>query len=168
MDKAEIEKQIKICELCRDLNEVRLNDLNLQLFELAEAEKPKLGHGDFGVNKDNKGFVATEGLLPIRQLEPYYKDGQSDGCNYAKNHPCDYTILGNIFDLLKQWSEPLKETWSSKLSRTSTRRIDIGSYESGIWLGTSGEADYYSDEIAYEIWVALGRAIFQKQSSHKT
>lgn len=80
--------------------------------ELAEAEKPILGHGDFGVTTKERpcggSFVAIRDSQRSRGLEPYFKDGLSDGCNYTKNNPDDHIIFGNIFKILKELSSSLR------------------------------------------------------------
>ncbi len=77
----------------------------------AEAEKPKLRHGDFGITTKERteagGFVTIQSRPYSGAPEPYFKDGLSDGGEYAKKHPEDYTIFGNIFGLLKEQSVDL-------------------------------------------------------------
>jgi len=130
--------------------------------ELAEAEKPKLGHGDFGVTTKERpcggSFVAIRDSQRSRGLEPYFKDGLSDGSNYTKNNPDDYTILGNIFDLLKEWSEDLDEFEIQ--SKNCTKLIIKTFGEEGIQVDISHyTATLRTLSEAEEFWHKLGQLI---------
>ncbi len=121
-----------------------------------KSEKPKLRHGDFGTNKDNSSFVATEGYLPVKKLEPYYENAESDGCDYAKSNPNDYTIFGNIFDLMKDWGEDLThfkfDVHEYKIDTREFAHAPI--HIAGNWH-TLVEAE--------EIWRKLGQMIMTKK-----
>ena len=73
-----------------------------------EAEKPKLRHGDFGYDKDGEVCLAlyAQGAKVMRRASDTYL------YEWEVSHPTNYKvvdILGNIFDLLKEWSEDLEE-----------------------------------------------------------
>ena len=74
--------------------------------ELAEAEKPELRHGDYGMRKTGHGhkrrlFSYTSGELKVT-------NAPADALPAWPGAANDYVILGNIFDNLKAVSEPLE------------------------------------------------------------
>ena len=76
-----------------------VNEIERLREQLAEAEEPKIRHGDFGYFKDRTPRICIMDSI-------YDKEGR---CGKS----CDteyYSIIGNIFDLLKQWSEDLDRT----------------------------------------------------------
>lgn len=164
MNKQELIKHQIVCyNVVIEQSVKAIHDLKAKL---AEAEKPELRHGDFGITikertSVNGGFVAITDNQRSRDLEPYFKDGLSDGSEYAKKNPNDYTIFGNIFDLMKDWGEKFGNTWKSE-NGEDKQNIMVGTTgREGIWLGTCGNSDTYSEEVAYEIWCKLGHAIIE-------
>lgn len=115
--KEELEHKIKIYEQARQLAEEHLNEANLQLRDLCEAEKPKLRHGDFGMwDFGEKGH-----LVPAIYLDVPSSDGAKDSVFYAYESKgtggswCSdatengkLTIFGNIFDLMECWGKEFK------------------------------------------------------------
>ena len=98
MNKQEIKEQIKNCELCRDLTEVKIDELYQQL---AEAEKPKLRHGDWWYT----GGKRKEVRVYLKEYNDKKRDCVALRCALITNIGSEYEgqpILGNIFDLLKE------------------------------------------------------------------
>ena len=91
------EFKAKLCNCENHLEDVAksIEEAREQLAELVEKPKlPKLRHGDFGCFRD--------GTPRICIIDSIYDEERRCGKS------CDieyYTILGNIFDLLKEWSE---------------------------------------------------------------
>jgi len=112
MNKAEIEEQIKSCELCRDLTEVKLEELN---HLLAEAEKPKLRHGEIVISSSGEYiYLAMEQNPPSEKINiwgcTWHGEGFINGIVDKKN--TYYKTLNiNIFKILKEWSEDLEDTY---------------------------------------------------------
>lgn len=110
MNKQEIEKEINLCKTIIDFADAELmkivresareNLVKLQA-QLAEAEKPKHRHGDFGVNEDG-----NERIVLFQNGE---NGGRRDDYGQLGVHSdTDITIFGNIFDLMKDWGEDLE------------------------------------------------------------
>jgi len=89
--------------------------------ELAEVEKPKLRHGNFGIGCSGSG-------------DPHYRivlnENVWNELGY-KNPPgrekSEDIWLGNIFDLLKEWSEDLGE-YEKKCKGGNTLKISQSRY----------------------------------------
>ncbi len=116
-------------------------------------EKPEPRHGDFGYDRGFPRLTlisSNEGLLTAGQ----YHCGEVGG---SSNHPDP--IFGNIFDLLKECGEKPKKTFHSERGREG-RSIMIDVDNNEIWLGNTGDSDCYSYEIAYKIWIELGKGLF--------
>lgn len=151
MNKEKIERRIKSCELIRECAEENLNELNIQLRDLREAEKPKLRHGDFGYRNAKDGNVQDGGS---RVLLFKGKDGigycddkyYSGGIAGSK-----YLIFGNIFDLLKEWSEDLEHFKFD----VHTYGIDTDQRHAPIKVAGT----WHTLTEAEEIWHKLGRLI---------
>lgn len=102
MNKKEIQNKLDQANYDRDT--LTENILELQK-QLAKAEKPKLRHGDFGV--ETHPFVVIEQASLYGSPKAFYSD-QSGQIEANKN--MSYSLcLGNIFDLLKKWNEDLEE-----------------------------------------------------------
>ena len=87
-------------------------DYNAEITELeshlAEAEKPKLKHGDYGHDEDGGDrFVVIEQSTLFGSPKAFYanQNGQVD----VNESTVSRIRLGNIFDDLKALAEPLKE-----------------------------------------------------------
>ncbi len=143
MDKKEIEHRLEQAKKDR----MGINDNICWLKEqLAEAEKPKLGHGDFGISKRGN-FIAIKSKSPDHHhgVEPFYEDCWSDGHLYTERNPNDFIVFGNIFDLMKEWGEDLEE-------------FDVGGRHFKIY-----PEDPDSFLQIEEIWHKLGRMIFTRK-----
>jgi len=152
MNKAEIERRIKRYELVMECAEENLNDLNIQLCDLAEAEKPKIQHGDFW--ETNTGGVISIGSGLNR--EDYNKFGEIG--SYLK--PDD--ILGNIFNLLEEWSEDLEEYKNTGWG-TGMLEVIIRSEQSAlnklIEFRIQNSSATFTLPEAEEVWRKLGQLI---------
>jgi len=105
MIKEEIEHKLEQAQ--KDMMGIKDNILWLKE-QLAEAEKLKPRHGNFG-------FGTTTDKWPILTLESFDGKMFSAGrlsCEIiggeTQNHP--NPVFGNIFDLLKEWRENLERT----------------------------------------------------------
>ena len=152
MTKKEIEHRIKKYELVRECAEENLNELNIQLRDLCEAEKLKLRHGDFGYDG---GFPRLTLMSSNEELftAGQYHCGEVGG---SSKHP--EIILGNVFALLKEWSEPFEE-WYSCSSISGVKKIKIKIINGNIHFGTLADGAEYSFENIVEIHNELGHAI---------
>jgi len=161
MNKIELIKHQIVCHnVAIEQSKKAIIDLEAQL---AEAEKPKLKlkHGDFGLNEDGDLRLVIEKTNNVLTLAGCCSLGNcADTLEEMRKNGI---ILGNIFDLLKQWSEDL-----------TYFEFDVHEYKidpkqrfapikvAGTWH-TLVEAE--------EIWHKLGQLIAtlkRKQSSHKT
>jgi hypothetical protein len=102
MNKQEIEQILVRTRVAKTT--IKNNIIEL-LEQLVEAEKPKLRHGDFGFGNEN---------WPRLTLEGYAGEEMSAGKQSCERMDCtkhNYPdpVLGNIFDLLKEWSKDLGE-----------------------------------------------------------
>ena len=158
----EIEHRIKKYELVRECAEENLNELNIQLRDLCESEKPKLRHGDFGYwigpsdeESDSDEFIhlLSKGKLrPADKNEFYFEQTTTE--EY-------YSVLGNIFDLLEEWSGPFAR-YERKCLGGNTLIISQSSWVSdGIEFRINKGGNYATASIpeAEEIWHKLGHAI---------
>lgn len=141
-----------------------------ELDQLAEAEKPKLRHGDFGI-------VPKGGWKRIRLFKSAVPDlsdkpdsGENEDYNlYGICNTEDFIKFGNIFGLMKDWSEDFKGF------------TVLGQYNFVGWISiknpdrihlkiVGGESTYTEVEL-YELWCNLGHAIIElkrnKQKSEK-
>lgn len=67
--------------------------------QLAEAEKPELRHGDYGIRNHTEFWICINGRV-------YWNNGQLSSLSDARFIE---SRLGNIFDDLKALAKPLKE-----------------------------------------------------------
>jgi len=99
MNEEEIEIRISVHERTMEITKERIADLKAQL---AEAEPPKPEHGDYGVNNEDQGRLATR-LYDNAEPRKYNSHGLiGDGDK-------DITWLGNIFKDLEAIRKPLKQ-----------------------------------------------------------
>ena len=143
MNKDEI--QHKLEQAVKDVAKLQVEVEVLEM-QLAKVKKPKPRHGDFGYGttggprialSHNFGFVtAGDGSLYDHEYEDYNPN----------------PVLGNIFDLLKEWSEDLT-FFEFDVHRCEINTKDFAHapiHIAGNWH-TSAEAE--------EIWHKLGRVI---------
>ncbi len=135
----------------------------------AEPEKPKLGHGDFGIGYDKRPFVLKGNG---KEAEAIMENGHIQ--NWGENYPdpgryFGATKLGNIFDLLKEWGEDLTEY--KKTSDKCNGRIELrlksidngivrpfgDTPETVIWF--EEKCGYFSVSEAEEIWRKFGQML---------
>lgn len=132
------------------------------LREEIEAEKSKHRHGDFGYDDDlprltledinGELFTAGAGSCETRKAGGYHPQ-----------HP--KLILGNIFNLLKEWSEPFKGfkvlgdcNFIGYVSCMEPDKIHLRI--------ESGESSYTLPELE-ELWHGLGRGIAHLKRKQK-
>ena len=162
MNKEEIQAELKRARAAETT--IKNNIIEL-LEQLVEAEKPKLRHGDFG-------YVWDEGEKekPSRFVVTNHKGGlywsRHSGlpsliplCHLTEHK---YTILGNIFDLLKEWGKPFEE-WDKTLEATEIR-IEDNMVRLYACTGAGCEKDVCHCKLgikrAEDFWRKLGHAIF--------
>ena len=160
MSKEEIQNKIDSISADRDALERTRNklagDIALLLRQLAEVEKPKLRHGDFGYRKDGAPRVALSNVC----------GGKVDrrvGCGSIfsiSEFRGEMSVLGNIFDLLKEWSEDLIDF--KAICNRHNREFYAQIEDNEITLqtgGDKGEWCWATLAEAEEIWHKLGRVI---------
>ena len=167
MNKAEIEKQIDRVNKIIDKLEPWLAEaitMKAELLSSLEAEKPKLRHGDFGEIK----WPGTDSIDHFAIMEQATLPGSpkaffADQGGQQKADSCmpDAIIFGNIFDLLKEWSEDLGDIYihGIRLERSGVEDIFICADNKHLAL-TEAE----------DFWRKLGQKIAtlkRKQCSHK-
>ena len=153
MNKKEMTKRLRHLE---GENKNLGTEIKIALDILADLdEKPKLRHGDFGIN--DIGFPR---LILLSKDEEMLDAGKlyCDAVDGGYAHPLPDPILGNIFDLLKEWSEPFEE-WESKPAYEHAIQIIIETKFNGIFFGNSGNGATFNLENITEIWHKLGHAI---------
>jgi len=84
---------------------VEAEGLKVIISKLAEAEKPKRRHGDFGLEEDG------ETSYPRLITNPASVTGLTVSNKYGEIPPGNKitTIFGNIFDIMKDWGEDLED-----------------------------------------------------------
>lgn len=151
MDNEEIQREIDSISADRDALERTRNKLTgdiALLLQQIEAKKPKRRHGDFGFDNNSFGRLSLKGIR-----NQMFSAGS--GCCYDqdrgdKQHP--KLIFGNIFDLLKEWSEDL-EHFEFDVHKCEINTVEFAHapiHIAGNWH-TLAEAE--------EIWHNLGRVI---------
>ncbi len=75
--------------------------------QLAEAETPELGHGDYGIDDDNRSFVVVEQASLFGSPKAFF-ESQMGQIRADEAMSPDFRI-GNIYKYLKALAEPLKE-----------------------------------------------------------
>ncbi len=156
-----IKRQIEACEQCLEMTKTKLITLREGL---AEAEKPKPRHGNFG-------FGTTTDKWPRLTLESFKGEIFSAGqlsCDTigGKKQAHPEHVYGNIFTLLKEWGKDFKNvvfknSFDSRVfliqkSLLNERDIYLGTEDRGKRMGV-----YLTKAEAKEIWMALGTAIFE-------
>jgi hypothetical protein len=152
MNKQEIENKLE--QAIKDRQGINDNILWLKE-QLAEAEKPELRHGDCGLVWDE-----GEKEKPSRFVVTNHK-GNLHWCRHSGLpsliplfHLTDYkyTILGNIFDLLNEWSEDLERF-----------EFDVHEYEIRPYVQSYAPikvaGNWHTLAEAEEIWHKLGQMI---------
>lgn len=147
----EIQAQINACVTMEESFKKRIGELKAQL---AEAEKPKLRHGDFGISDSggarvilcydfDKLITAGDGSVYPHEYEGYNPN----------------PVLGNIFDLMKDWGKDFKGftvlgqcNFVGWISIKNPDRIHLKI--------VGGESTYTEVEL-YEIWCNLGHALIE-------
>lgn len=161
MNKQEIEHKLEQAQ--KDMMGIKDNILWLKE-QLVEAEKPKLGHGDFGINK--------EGARRIRVFKNAMPDrGASDDYSpYGICSDTDFLPFGNIFELMKDWGVDLEQWDSEKGREDESITMSIKNCPGNrMWLGTCGNSDWYKIEVIEEIWRKLGQMLMTlKRKQSKT
>jgi len=98
MNAEEIKNELIVIQKQKARLEIEITELEKQLIE---AEKPKLRHGDFGTNYGFPRIVING---------DFYNDQGEAICNlHCKRNKEGESWLGNIFDLLKEHPQELKE-----------------------------------------------------------
>lgn len=146
MNEQETKRRLNCLEAaCKNLS------TEISILKATLAEKPKLRHGDFGYKGGCPRIYCGEGFNYIM----YGKSG--DPKSVLDRNSIDL-IFGNVFDLMKGWGEKPKKSFHSKSGREGIGiTIDVDNKE--IWLGNTGDSDWYSYEQAYEIWCELGKRL---------
>ena len=114
------------------------------------AEKPKLRHGDYGINEEGKGRLATKvnQSYDTKRYNSYGLIGDGD-----KHIEC----LGNIFDDLAALSEPLEEFTLGDGKGNSPLKASIW-LNRGIQFGIGGvTATITHPETVHEIILSIRR-----------
>ena len=119
------------------------------------AEKPELGHGDFGVDGEPY-VVVSQSTLPG---SPKAIFASSMGLIKADENMSPDTRFGNIFKITKGWGEDFEEEWESKPAYKNAIQIIIKVMFNGIFFGNSRNGATFDLENITEIWRKLGHAI---------
>jgi hypothetical protein len=129
--------------------------------QLAEAEKPKLRHGDFGINKANNARIV------LFQFGDSNSGKRDDFGPIGIHSNTDIEPFGNIFDLLKEWSEDLEEFEGAGDCQVLNGQITSNNKD--IWLKISSGSTVFTLEQAEKIWHKLGQMIATlKRKQNKT
>ena len=180
MDKQEIQKQIDSISADRDALERTRNkltgDIALLLQKIAEAEKPKLGHGDFGIDTDDEigcgAFIVIEQASLVGTPKAFFEN--QSGLMHADEKMSSDLRFGNIFRLMEGWDKPFSryeavvmdsaDGCDKVLIQPSSRskdKIFIGS----VLRGQRQLGIHLSEPELQEFWKQLGHAlIFAKRS----
>lgn len=135
-----------------------------ELDQLAEAEKPKRRHGDFGIVPEGgwkriRLFRSTDPCLPDKP-----DSGENEDYNpYGICNTEDFIKFGNIFDLMEDWGKPFVR-YEKKCQGGNTLVISQSFYVSdGIEFRINVGGCYATASIpeAEEIWRKLGHAIIE-------
>ncbi len=122
----------------------------------AEAEKPKLRHGDYGTAGTGRHVVIVKGSNG--RLEWACGDGFRD-CTVAKVEKYRFPILGNIFDHVKAIVEPLEDFIMDGLN--------VGMDESSIEVISSGGDRFYIPRSSVDKFILnLQRLQYTERKKH--
>lgn len=102
MNKQETKRRLNCLEAdCKNLG----TEISILKATLAEPEKLKLEHGDFGINKSDLLWLAVRTMTDEVKVEVFwYNSACPSGLD---NNDFISSRLGNIFDLMKDWGEDL-------------------------------------------------------------
>ncbi len=171
MDKQEIQKQIDSISADRDVLERTRNKLTGDIALLLQkiAEKPKLGHGDFGLWKFRPTNDPKKAIyIDKHQTKDTIYTDKDEWCRNASDDDGRKLIkFGNIFDLMEGWDKDF-ETWESSPAYKDAIQIMIEVVEGGIFFGNSGNAATFELKGIIEIWKKLGHAIVNNLRQTKT
>lgn len=164
MNKQETKRRLNCLEAdCKNLN----TEIGILKAELAEAEKPKLQHGDFGTNKDGDlrlvlakttGTLTLAGCCKIGSCFETVEEIRKEGI-----------IFGNIFDLMKGWGKPF-ERFGLKKQNDDEFYFHIestGRKEVAFKLNNQGNWFYANEAELEEIWRELGHALMELKRKEK-
>ena len=146
MNKQEIQNKLDQANL--DIYAINQNILKLKE-QLAEAEKPKIRHGDFGLNKANNARIV------LFQFGSSNSGEREDIGLIGIHSKTDIEPIGNIFDLLKEWSEDL-EKWERPTEKHNKFVFKICGCT--IDFHTNPYCSFILSE-AEEVWHKLGQMI---------
>ena len=146
MNKEELEHKLEQAKT----NSFEINKQVQQLEkQLRDVEKPKLRHGDFGIDTDDEkgcgSFIVMEQSTLFGTPKAFFEN-QMGRINADESMSSDLR-LGNIFDLLKEWGEDLEEREVAGI-RISVRNdcIFVGEYR----LSTPEKQELFWKTIAQE------------------
>ena len=105
--KTDIETEKLYLEDCETTVKVVREHLAALEAKLAEAEKPELRHGDYGIDEDNGSFVVVDQSGLFGTPKAFFENG-SGMVEADKNMSSDLR-LGNIYKCIAALKEPLKE-----------------------------------------------------------
>jgi len=125
--------------------------------ELAEIDKPKLRHGDYGYSQKEKPCI----MIADWDDDVLFCGNRSMGKKGQITSRCS-VILGNIFDDLKAMAEPLEEF---DIRCTANKRDIISAHFDGEHIQMSNNYDYLEIGQAEEFHQKLGRLIATAKKS---
>jgi len=145
MDKEEALKRIKIIEE---------EDHELQRI-IDTPEKPKIRLGDFGIVPRGENKQASRPVLADSQdltdWGYWLDENGDDSCRYDSANGEKITNTGNIFDMLKEWSEDL-----TKFMVDNDRfELDLKDAKNPFMI----RGAWFAQSEAEEIWQKLGQMI---------
>ncbi len=152
MNTEKIQNKIDSISADRDALERTRNkltgDIALLLQQIAESEKPKSRHGDYGIE------TCGEDTFLRLITNPASVTGLTVSNEYGEISPGNKitTVFGNIFDLLKEWSKPFENFYKYGV------RIEKSNSDKDIYLDSGGS--HLALPEAEEVWLELGKAIF--------
>lgn len=171
MNKQEIECKLEQAICIRD-------SINRQILEfesqLAEAEKSKLGHGDFGLWKFRPTNDPQKAIYIDRHgtKDTIYTDKDEWCTNASDDDGSKLTKFGNIFDLMEGWDKDfknvvMKNSYNDRVfliqkSLLAEKDIYLGTEDLGHKMGV-----YLTISEAEEIWKQLGHAIISAKRSNR-
>jgi hypothetical protein len=138
--------------------------------KLAEIDKPKLRHGDYGYGGSTgyaffiKGNGEQASMWGEHQDRLNTSDSAKTGGRYR-----NAVLLGNIYDDLKRNSEDLTKfevsgQYDTEEEKTVKAKIGL---ESRIWLHISTNSSYFNIDTATELHQKLGQLIATARRKQK-
>lgn len=162
MNKKEIEQEL-VC--LKGSSEYFRNTFNEEIgkleAQLAEAEKPKLEHGDSVISKTGNCIWLKDKKSTLR---PNTRNGCCENLTAQHDSRSDDIFAFNIFDLMGNWDKDF-EKWESSPAYKDAIQIMIEVVEGGIFFGNSGRAATFELKDIIEIWKQLGHAIISAKRS---